>query len=76
MIQGNYKVKTNSDDLKNLKINNRKLKTECMDVIDMIDKHIDEICRVQILAKKFKRKKPAEIGKDNEILHAKSKEAN
>lgn len=46
-----------------------------MDVIEMIEKHIDEICRVQILAKKFKRKNPKDIGKDNEILQQKTKEA-
>ncbi len=46
-----------------------------MDVIELIEKHIDEICRVQILAKKFKRKNPKDIGKDNEILQQKTKEA-
>jgi len=72
----NHREDKHIESLKDIKISNRKLKTRCMEAIDLIEQHIDMICRVQMEATQFKRKQPQEIGKDNEILQQKQREVN
>jgi uncharacterized coiled-coil DUF342 family protein len=64
----------NVKDVKMLKLDNKRIKHNCIDVIELIEKHIDEIYKVQMQAREFKKRKPTEIGKGNEILMQKNKE--